>query len=179
MKIPLQPKYVILIALVSLFLTACGLLFPTNNMPGGMGPNFGNWGADFDSNGEQIYFTATNDRGEYLSYSGGPASGGMMGSQLTCASCHGDDGQGGQHLMHMQWMEAPDIRFVTLSKEENGHQGNEHEDAHGEEYDLETFHQAVVLGRHPDGDALNRDMPRWQISDNDLTDLYKFLKTLP
>ena len=115
MKVPMKPKYMILIALVSLFLSACGFLFPSGNIPGEMGINFDNRRADFESNGKQIYYTAKNERGEYLSYNGGLASEGMMSGQLTCASCHGDGGQGGQHMMHMQWMDAPDIRFATLS----------------------------------------------------------------
>lgn len=142
-----------------------------------MGPNFGNW-TGYETNGEQIYFTATNDKGEYIRYIGGPAFGGMMGGSLACASCHGEDGSGGQHVMHMQWMDAPDIRFETLSAEESEHQGNEQKDAHGEEYDLETFRLAVVLGQHPKGEELDHDMPRWQMSDDDLADLYEFLKTL-
>ena len=35
---------------------------------------------------------------------------------------------------------------------------------HGE-YDLEDFRQAVVFGKHPDGEPLNRDMPRWRMGD--------------
>ena len=105
--------------------------------------------------------------------------GGMMGGSLSCASCHGEDGRGGQHVMHMDVMDAPDIRFETLSTEESGHLGDEQEDEHGEEYDIETFHQAVVLGQHPDGDTLSRDMPRWDMSEDDLIALFEYLKTLP
>lgn len=101
-----------------------------------------------------------------------------MGGSLACASCHGEDGNGGLHLMHMQQMDAPDIRFEALSEEAGEHQGNEHEDAHGEGYDLETFRQAVVLGQHLEGDAHSSDMPRRQMSDDNLADLYEFLKTL-
>lgn len=32
----------------------------------------------FASNGERIYFTATNEQGESIPYEGGPAFGGMM-----------------------------------------------------------------------------------------------------
>lgn len=175
----MKPKALALIILGSLLLIACGFFFPFDRSPRGMGPNFGNWRTGFESNGERIYFTATNERGEYIQYSGGSGFGGMMGGSLSCASCHGEDGSGGQHVMHMDVMDAPDIRFETLSTEESGHQGDEQEDAHGEEYDLETFRKAVVLGQHPDGDALSRDMPRWDISEDDLMDLFEYLKTLP
>jgi hypothetical protein len=79
----------------------------------------------------------------------------------------------------MNVMNAPDIRFETLSTEESRHQGDEQKDVHGEEYDLDTFRKAVVLGQHPDGDALRCDMPRWDISEDDLNDLFEYLKTLP
>ena len=101
----------------------------------------------------------------------------MMGASLACVSCHGVDGRGGVHPMHMQIMDAPDIRYSTLSGEDNEH-GDEHGDEHSE-YDIEAFLQAVVYGRHPDGSPLNLDMPRWQMSDDDLVDLLDFLKSLP
>lgn len=175
----MKSKALILIILGSLLLIACSFLYDFGRSLGGMGHGMGYRGTDFSSNGEQIYFTATNDRGEYIPYTGGPSFGGMMGGSLSCASCHGNDGRGGEHVMHMDVMDAPDIRFSALSAEESEHQADGHEDSHGEEYDLETFRQAVVLGQHPDGDYLSRDMPRWQISDEDLADLLEFLQTLP
>jgi hypothetical protein len=36
----------------------------------------------------------------------------------------------------------------------------------------------VVDGEHPDGDSLDRDMPRWKMSENDLADLFAFLQSL-
>jgi hypothetical protein len=175
----LRTKALTLIVLGSIFLIACGSFFPFGRSPHGMNPGYGYRWSRFDSNGEQIYFTATNDRGEYIRYTGGLPFGGMMEGTLACASCHGEDGRGGQHVMHMDVMDAPDIRIAVLSAESDEHQEGEHEDEHGEEYDLEAFRQAVVLGQHPDGDSLSRDMPRWQIDGEDLNDLFKFLNTLP
>lgn len=125
-------------------------------------------------NGERIYFTAIDSHGDLLRYRGGPDFGGMMmGSYLTCASCHGPEGQGGRHFMHMQVMDAPNISYQALAGE-----AEEHGDEHGE-YSLEDFRRAVVEGEHPDGDPLSREMPRWRISDQDLEDLFAFIKTLP
>lgn len=124
-------------------------------------------------NGEQIYFTSTSQRGGRISFTGGPVLGGMMmGSYLTCASCHGPTGQGGRHTMHMAVMDAPDIRYVELAGEMEEHGGEEGE------YNLATFKKAVVDGEHPDGDTLDRDMPRWKMSENDLADLFAFLQSL-
>jgi len=150
---------------VGLILAACSPFFPSSSLSKiDDTPNA--------ENGERIYFTSTSQRGGRISFSGGPTLGGMMmGTYLTCASCHGPTGQGGRHTMHMTVMDAPDIRYVELAgeMEEHGGQG---------EYDLVTFRKAVVNGEHPDGDSLDRDMPRWKMSENNLADLFAFLQSL-
>ncbi|PKN87111.1 MAG: cytochrome C oxidase subunit II [Chloroflexi bacterium HGW-Chloroflexi-8] len=125
------------------------------------------WGTGaFGSNGERIYFTSTSERGSKITYDEGPTSNAWMMSsgQLACASCHGPDGSGGEHGMgQMQVMTAPDIRWSAI----------------GEEFDAKLFNLAVTKGEDPDGSQLSTDMPRWQISDEDLTDLLDYIKTLP
>lgn len=165
---------------------AAGALALAACMPRGPwgSPGASGWGAgSFESNGERIYFTASSDRGTAITYTGGPPYGGMMmGGPLACVSCHGPDGRGGPHTMHMWVMDAPDIRWATLAgeaehaDEASGDHG--HGDADGE-YDLETFRLAVVEGQHPDGEALSQNMPRWNLSDGDLTDLKGYLQSLP
>ena len=175
-------KRVLIMLIGGLLLSACGVVgwgnFPGNPMTNQGGGWFGS--GNFASNGERIYFTATNDNGQRILYTGGPNFGGMMmgrGSNLACASCHGSDGRGGIHTMHMDVMDAPDIRYTALSSEGEEH-GDEHGDEHGE-YGLDSFRLAVIEGTHPDGESLSRDMPRWRMSDRDLADLFEFLKTLP
>jgi len=170
-----KPKPLLLILLGGFLVLACGVYWPVGIFPRDRGPLPNGWGNAYASNGERIYFIGTNDKGEYIPYSGGPRFGGMMGGRLACVSCHGVDGRGVPHMMHMQWMDAPDIRYIALANEAEEHGS----DAHSEEYDLETFRKAVVLGQHPDGDLLSRDMPRWQLSDDDLADLFEYLKSLP
>ena len=139
------------------------------------------WGVGaFDSNGERIYFTTTSERDSRITYSGGPPSGMMMGGgSLACASCHGPDAQGGLHtMMGMQVMDSPNIRWDALASEVDESYGDE-EEGHGEgEYDLELLRMAVVEGKHPDGKPLSEDMPRWNISDEDLEDLAEYLMSL-
>jgi len=160
----------VVVALLALVAAACG---NTNR--------FGtDWGdGNFGSNGERIYFTATSERGTEIDYSGGPRPGGMMmGGRLSCASCHGTDARGGVHSMHMQVMDAPNIRWEALAE----HGGEPHEDEadHADaRYDFETFRTAVTEGRHPDGELLSDDMPRWEISEADLADLADYLKSFP
>jgi len=178
LKIP-KSRAVFGLVIVSLLPIACGAFYRiTQFSPGLNGTQTGGNGESSAANGERIYFTATNANGEWIRYSGGPSFGGMMmGSYLTCAACHGPEGRGGTHIMHMQVMYAPDIRYIALG-EEAGEHADEHGDAHGE-YTLDDFRLAVVEGEHPDGQPLSRDMPRWKMSDKDLTDLFEFLKSLP
>jgi mono/diheme cytochrome c family protein len=133
-------------------------------------------------NGESIYFTASNLEGDRITPRGAPDFGGMMmGSYLTCAACHGPEARGGVHVMHMQVMDAPDIRYSALSEEMEEH-GTEDSQEHADEhagYDLEDFRMAVIEGKHPDGEALSSDMPRWKMSDQDLQYLFEFLKSIP
>jgi len=171
-KIYEKKKALSILILGSILLVACGVYWPVRMSPRGVGPVSYR---GYDSNGERIYYTATNDQGETILYTGGPAYGSMMGGRLACVSCHGEDGRGGLHWMHMQQMEAPDIRYSALI---NDHDEGE-EEMLMDEYDLEAFRNAVVFGQHPDGDSLNYDMPRWEMRDSDLSDLLDFLKTLP
>jgi hypothetical protein len=81
--------------------------------------------------------------------------------------------------MHMQRMEAPDIRWSTLASEAHG--GHDGGDEHSESeiaYDEAAFMRAVTEGVAPGGATLSRDMPRWRIGEADLQDLVAFLKTL-
>jgi mono/diheme cytochrome c family protein len=95
----------------------------------------------------------------------------MMGNYLTCAACHGPEGYGGLHRMGMQQMDAPDIHISALnSLPEMKGKG---------EYSLEDFKMAVEEGKDPAGGDLNTDMPRWRMSDADLSDLFAFIKSLP
>jgi hypothetical protein len=167
------------LVLGALFITGCSVFGRGISSP--QSPASGGENASV-ANGEQIYFTSIDAEGNRIPYKGGPDFGGMMmGSYLTCASCHGPEARGGVHMMHMQVMDAPDIRYVALSNEEHEQgqeQGEEHTDQHSD-YDLEDFRQAVVQGKHPDGDPLDEDMPRWQMNDKDLADLFAFLKSIP
>ena len=137
------------------------------------------------SNGELIYFQAANERGERITYRGGSAflgPGMMMDTSLSCASCHGQNARGGVHMMHMQVMDAPDIRWSVLAGETEGEHDDEveHRDEHAEShagYGLDDFRMAVVEGKHPNGGSLSAEMPRWNISDGDLEDLAEFLKS--
>ena len=136
----------------------------------------------FSSNGERIYFSSSIERGERITYTGGPNTGMMMtGGALACASCHGTNARGGKHVMHMEVMDSPDIRWTKLEHEEEEEHAGDKNEKHSEEhlgYGMEDFRLAVIEGKHPDGKSLKQDMPRWNIGEEDLVDLANYLKSL-
>lgn len=163
-------RAVVSLGVMMILLVACAG-FAT---PGG-GQNGVTWApGSFSSLGQQIYFTGIDGNGNRIQYTGGPTTGMMMGGYLVCASCHGPEGQGGRHVMHMEVMDAPDIRWLALA----AHAKEEGELGSNAAYDLDAFRRAVVNGEHPDGDELSSDMPRWQMSDSSLTALEDYLKSL-
>lgn len=167
-------KAIVVLGVASILFAGCGV-------PNLLGPNRRGvaWGpGSFDSVGEQIYFTSVNAEGERISYRGGPSTGMMMQGYLSCASCHGPDGRGGRHVMHMEVMEAPDIRWSVLAGEDHEEGAHDGDDGHADEYNFETFRRAVIDGEHPDGDPLSRDMPRWRMGNESMEALVDYLRTL-
>jgi hypothetical protein len=70
------------------------------------------------------------------------------------------------------------IRYLALIAESEEHEGAGHGDEEGREYNLEDFRLAVIEGKHPDGQPLSREMPRWQMEEEYLADLLAFLKSM-
>jgi mono/diheme cytochrome c family protein len=98
----------------------------------------------------------------------------MTQGMMTCANCHGPDGRGGAVQMMMGTFIAPDIRYKTLTSEEEHDQGQEEHPPYTED----TLKRAITQGVDPAGELLAWPMPRWDISERDLNDLIDFLKTL-
>lgn len=154
----------------------------TSSMP----MNYGNNGpargynnpqsGQFTSNGERIYFTATDQSGESITYTGGPGFGGMMmGASLACISCHGPRGRGGTSYMHMQSIDAPPIYYDALIQMKQEDSGGTPQPGG---YTLDDFRKAVIDGQDINGEQLDPNMPRWRMSENDLQDLYNYVKSL-
>ncbi|UCG54289.1 MAG: cytochrome c [Dehalococcoidia bacterium] len=99
----------------------------------------------------------------------------MMHS-IACVNCHGADGKGGRVNMMMWSFETPDITWANLTSEEHHDEGN-NEKEHPP-YTEATVKQAITEGINPAGKPLDAEMPRWKMSEEDLTDLIEFLKTL-
>lgn len=127
--------------------------------------------SEFESNGELIYYTGFNESDQKIPITGGPHWLYVHGG--SCVSCHGVNGKGGVPIM-MGTAIPPDITYDTLTSEEN-HE-NEHEEHPS--YTDETIKIAIRNGINPAGDDLDYTMPRWEMSEQDLDDLLKYLKTL-
>jgi len=126
----------------------------------------------YSSNGERIYWTGINDRGEQIPFSGGPPWLYMHGG--GCVECHGEDGRGGKPVMMVR--EIPeDIRYEALVSGEHEEEG---EKEHVEQYTDELIIRAIREGLDPDGKPLDAGMPRWRLSDRDVRDVVEYLKTL-
>ena len=140
--------------------------------PGGMmggGPMGSQRPGDFASNGERIYETGMSDRTGPIPRVDGPMWIRMMGG--GCLACHGADGRGGRPVM-MGTAVPADIRYEALitGAYEPGEQATPYTDA--------LIKRAITQGLDADGKPLDRTMPRWQVADEDWTDLFAYLQTL-
>ena len=145
---------VLLIILLALLVigTVAGFFMMGGGMMGMMNMG-GNAPLVTGSNGERIFKTGIDVRGEAIQNSMIPGMGG-------CAMCHGTDGHGGQ----MMGRTVPCNTFTCLS---------------ADGYTEDLIKRAITQGIDQDGHQLDLMMPRWQISESDLNDLISYLKTLP
>jgi mono/diheme cytochrome c family protein len=125
----------------------------------------------YESNGEQIYFTATSQRGTAIT---SDMQHGMMRGAVACVDCHGSEGRGGRVRVMMRVVTVPDIRYETLTQE-MGHK--EDDDGHPP-YTDETIRRAITQGIDPAGNPLEWPMPAWNMAEDDLDDLLAFLRIL-
>ncbi len=152
-------------------LVACFAAWPATGPKGLEGYSYQS--RAYPTNGQRIYYTGINERGERIPFRGGPMWLSMRGG--SCVSCHGEDGRGGVPVM-MGTEIPPDIRYHALTEEEHDEHGGE-----GEEhppYTDETIKRAITDSLNPADESLDYTMPRYQMSEGDLDDLLEFLKTL-
>ncbi|MBL7049862.1 MAG: cytochrome c [Nitrospira sp.] len=124
-------------------------------------------------NGRSIYFKGISLRSGMLTHSYGT---GLLTEEdnHTCVVCHGDYGEG-EELDDERVAIAPDIRYSVLLEKQYCHEG--HEGVHVA-YTDKLIKRSIVEGINPIGKMFSKDMPRYNMSDEDFNDLLEFLKTL-
>lgn len=131
---------------------------------------------EFSSVGERIFLTGQGRRGAITIDWG--VSGGMMGefgrgpAPFGCVRCHGRDGRGSEVGM-MYSVEAPDITYGYLTSEHTDDSGST--EPAWTDADIE---RAIRDGREPDGESLDRMMPRWDMDATDMDAILGYLKEL-
>lgn len=121
----------------------------------------------FASNGERIYFTGVSSSNQPISTTAGHHHMLMHGG--GCATCHGENREGGIRMWPWFWETAPALTRDSLL-------GDHQDDGHTHAvYDVESLKLAITEGINPAGEPLNDLMPRWQMAATDLDDLVAFL----
>jgi mono/diheme cytochrome c family protein len=116
--------------------------------------------------GERIFQTGRDENGRLIPRSG---FAGMMGSAMACANCHGSDARGRTIQMMMGQVQAPDIRWSTLTAPPT--------QPGDKAFDPDSFFLAVTQGIDPNGSSLRAFMPRWQLTRAESDALIEYLKT--
>lgn len=127
----------------------------------------------FSSSGQRIYYTGADANGPIpRTLAGGGFMGfGMMGD-AACVDCHGEDGRGGSVGMMYGAFDIPDIRYATLttSRSEEGTTVPAWTDA--------DIVRSIRDGIEPNGERIKAPMPRWSMTDADMSDVIAYLKEL-
>jgi ABC-type branched-subunit amino acid transport system substrate-binding protein/cytochrome c553 len=124
-----------------------------------------------EKRGKQIYLRGTSASGREIMAYLGEASLEVPGSAMTCAGCHGAEGQGKPE----GGVTPSDLTWSALTKPYGvAHaSGRKHPP-----YTERALELAVTRGLDPAGNRLLNVMPRYQMAREDLNDLIAYLKRL-
>ncbi|HEY0083535.1 MAG TPA: cytochrome c, partial [Pyrinomonadaceae bacterium] len=124
-----------------------------------------------ETRGKQIYLRGTSASGKEIMAYLGEASLEVPGSAMTCAACHGADGQGkpegGVTPSNLTWAALTKPYGVVHAS------GRKHPP-----YTERALEIAVTRGLDPAGNRLHNVMPRYQMTREDMADLISYLKRL-
>lgn len=111
--------------------------------------------------GERIFTTGEGENGRIPRSAVGP---GMM--SVGCADCHGSDGRGRTVRLMMGTFKTPDIRLSALLSETD------------QTWTRDAVGTAIREGTEPNGQQLDRYMPRWSMTDSELEAVLRYLEEL-
>jgi ABC-type branched-subunit amino acid transport system substrate-binding protein len=121
--------------------------------------------------GKQIYFEGTSPGGGEMLAVVGDEAALLPASAMPCSSCHGSDGlgrpEGGVIPLDIRWSE------LVKSYGHVHHDGRRHP-----AFDDESAALSVVAGVDPANNTLDRSMPIYQMSEQDIDDLVAYMKVL-
>lgn len=121
--------------------------------------------------GKQIYFDGTSPRGTDITAVVGDEAALLPGSAMVCSSCHGSDGlgrpEGGVIPLDIRWSE------LVKGYGHVHHDGRRHPS-----FDDESAALSIVAGVDSANNTLDRSMPIYQMSQEDIDDLIAYMKVL-
>lgn len=129
----------------------------------------------FSSAGQRIYYTGADSQGVPIARTvagGGLIGLGMMADTAACVDCHGDDGRGGRVGMMFGAVEIPGIRYsvLTSARSQDGTSVLAWSDS--------DIARAIRDGLEPNGQSVSAPMPRWDMTDVQLSEVIGYLKEL-
>lgn len=114
-------------------------------------------------NGQDIFLNGVDASGVHVTAQGFA----MMTRWFACADCHGTNGHGGTVYMMMAQYDVANITWAALTGPD-----------YVPPYTVATVKTAITTGKDQQNQSLDPFMPRWIMSDQDLTDLIGYLQTL-
>lgn len=124
-----------------------------------------------EQRGRQIYERGTTTSGRPVTATMGAENSGIPGSILPCANCHGHDGRGKPESGTVP----SDVTWDALTKP----YGVTHVSGRTHPpYTERLLKRAITLGIDPAGNSLDSAMPRFQLFNDDFSDLVAYIKRL-
>jgi ABC-type branched-subunit amino acid transport system substrate-binding protein len=121
--------------------------------------------------GKQIYFEGTSPSGGEITAIVGDEAALLPGSAMPCSSCHGSDGlgrpEGGVTPLDIRWTE------LIKTYGHVHHDGRRHP-----AFDDAGVARSVIAGVDQANNVLDRSMPVYQMSQQDIDDLVAYMKVL-
>jgi ABC-type branched-subunit amino acid transport system substrate-binding protein len=124
-----------------------------------------------EQRGKQIYFEGTSPGGDEILAVVGDEAALLPASAMPCSSCHGSDGlgrpEGGVIPLDVRWSE------LVKTYGHVHHDGRRHP-----AFDDDSAALSIVAGVDPANNTLDRSMPIYQMSQQDIDDLVAYMKVL-
>ena len=127
--------------------------------------------SDAQNRGKQIYFEGTSPSGGEITAIVGDEAALLPGSAMPCSSCHGSDGlgrpEGGVIPLDIRWSE------LVKTYGHVHHDGRRHP-----AFDDAGVARSIIAGVDQANNVLDRSMPVYQMSQQDIDDLVAYMKVL-